>query len=436
MSSAAPSVLILHQMGNPQLVPGFLPKHLRSFADTYPECPCLFHDVSLPLPQSVQRLPFDAVFLDVTMLRTRWQGNRARESIESTCAFLTDSPAIKFAFPQDEYDCSAILDEWMCRWKVDVVHSVIDGYHDILYPQYHRQGRIELGFTGYIDEKLVDREWTRWPDRAIDVGYRAKQLPPYFGRIGELKSSVALDFLAHAAGRGLRTDIAIGDRHAIKGDGWMKFVESCRFMIGTPSGSSLLDPHGEIQSSVRRYMRAHPSAPFEEVERMCFAGKDGLQEFTAISPRILEAALAGTGQLLVEGSYSGLLRAGEHFIELASDASNIAEVIDAMNDHTQVARTIRNCRSALLDHGQLRYRARDKKLLSQILAHSPHAVTPEQSTTMRAAISEYEIASRGLYRQLWKAQANRARLSRFLDSTPAPLSRLIRCGLAAIRGKS
>jgi hypothetical protein len=67
-------------------------------------------------------------------------------------AFVAESDAVKLAFPQDEYDCHQLLDDWMYDWKVDVVFSVIASGWDVLYPRYHRVGDIRLGYTGYIDE--------------------------------------------------------------------------------------------------------------------------------------------------------------------------------------------------------------------------------------------------------------------------------------------
>jgi hypothetical protein len=79
-------------------------------------------------------------------------------------------------------------------------------------------------------------------------------------------------------------------------------------------------------------LRVTPDAPFEEVEKNCFPGLDGKYNFTAISPRVLEAAMLGSAQILVDGEYSGIVKPGEHFIPIRPDASNFPEVLDAMAD--------------------------------------------------------------------------------------------------------
>jgi hypothetical protein len=78
----------------------------------------------------------------------------------------------------------------------------------------------------------------------------------------------------------------------------------------------------------RHYVAAHPGADFNEIEANCFPQQDGGLELFAISPRHLEACASRTCQILVEGSYNGVLRPGEHYIELRRDLANLDDVID------------------------------------------------------------------------------------------------------------
>jgi hypothetical protein len=55
---------------------------------------------------------------------------------------------------------------------------------------------------------------------------------------------------------------------------------------------------------------------------------DGQLNLRTISPRHLEACATRTPQILVEGSYSGILQAGRHYIPLKPDFSNLAAVVD------------------------------------------------------------------------------------------------------------
>ena len=99
-------------------------------------------------------------------------------------------------------------------------------------------------------------------------------------------------------------------------------------MIGAEGGATILDGDGTFKRRTEHYLAKHPDASFEEVEAACFPGEDGRLQLFAISPRHLEACATRTCQVLVEGDYSGVLRPGEHYIELRKDLSNLDDVFD------------------------------------------------------------------------------------------------------------
>ncbi len=55
--------------------------------------------------------------------------------------------------------------------------------------------------------------------------------------------------------------------------------------------------------------------------------------YSTISPRVYEAALLGTPMILFPGRYSGILKAGQHYIPLAKDFSNFDDVINKLKDN-------------------------------------------------------------------------------------------------------
>ena len=427
------SVLILHRVGNPSCAPRFLRSHAMSFAESIGAARCLFHDISLPLPAYVREATFDGVFLDVTMLGARWRGAAAYREVREHYAFVRDLNAVKIAFPQDEYDCHELLDEWLCEWRVDVVMSVLDRNHEVLYPKYLLQGRIEVGFTGYVDQRLLSFPTRPHATRRIDIGYRAKRLPPYFGHIGETKWTIGRDVLARSRGTDLAVDIAVGDAATIAGEGWLDFVASCRFMLGSNSGSSLRDPRGEIQSRVKHHMSRHPRAAFAEVEAACFPGLDGVHEFTAISPRNLEAAALGTGQLLVDGEYSGILKPGEHYLALRPDASNFDEVADAMSDAPAIEAMIRRCREAILDEPRLRYESRNRTLADLVVRGLPPSGPRMTPAAADALLAQYQHDMCKRYSGLWRQQAIAHTVRRCVDAAPAQIGRVLRRLASAVR---
>jgi len=412
------NILVLHNLGEPRLALRVLHKHVFSLEEDFAEHNYLYHDSALKIPEYVKQARFDAILLDVSFLSARWFGEKRFRQQLADYAFVAEADAVKLAFPQDEYDCHQLLDDWMCDWKVDVVFSVIASGWDVLYPRYHRIGDIRLGYTGYIDEALSNWTPKALGKRPIDIGYRAKKLPPYFGRLGENKWTIGRDVAARGRDAGLRVDIELGDHAALMGDAWLNFINDSKFTLGANSGSSLLDPTGSIQRSVRTYLASRADASFEEVEKNCFPGLDGKYTFTAISPRVLEAALLGSAQILVDGEYSGIVKPGEHFIPMRPDSSNFSEVMESMADRPIVEGMIRRCREAVLSVDALRHKNKARMILNLIGEMTAHKKPGSNSEEVRQVISRYVSEMQTKYQSCWRRQNYRIRLVKALAPYP------------------
>jgi hypothetical protein len=243
-------------------------------------------------------------------------------------------------------------------------------------------------------------------------------LPPYFGRLGENKWTIGRDVAARAKDAGLRVDIELGDQGTLLGDAWLNFIGDSKFTLGANSGSSLLDPTGSIQSGVRTYLGSHPDALFAEVEKNCFPGLDGKYSFTAISPRVLEAALLSSAQILVDGEYSGIVKPDEHFIAIRPDASNFPEVLDAMADRPLVEGMIRRCREAVLSVDALRYKSKARMILNLVGEMTAHKKPVSSGNKVRQVIARYASEMQPKYQSCWRHQNYRTRLAKALAPYP------------------
>jgi hypothetical protein len=412
------NILVLHSLGDPETSPHFLRNHIFSLKVYFPDHNYVFHDTALPLPVYVRDTVFDAILLDVTFLCMRWAPAELFLSLKKSYDFVQHSDAVKIAFPQDEYDCNELLDDWMCDWGVDVVFSVMSSDWNILYPQYHKIGNIQLGYTGYVDESLIGMERKPFETRSVDIGYRARKLPPYFGRIGETKWTIGRDVACQCRNGDLKVDIVLGEHGTLFGGAWLDFINNCKFTLGTNSGSSLLDPRGDIQRQVKAYLAKHPGASFEEVEEHCFKGLDGQHSFTAISPRVLEAALLDSCQILVEGSYSGTIQPWEHYIPIRNDASNFTDVLQAMQERDLVLRLIKDCRNAILDTEDLRYKHRAQKIIDLIADLATRKRVVSSCDAVRKISLRYQSEMAKKYAEHWRRQSLRRKLIRFIDGYP------------------
>jgi hypothetical protein len=328
-----------------------------------------------PIPERLRRERFDAIVLDTTFLCWRWGEPRVQtyDRLREEYAFVGESDAVKIALPQDEYDHTEILDDWLTQWRVDVIYSVCFNHRSLFYPRASAHAEIREGLTGFVDDadiELAKRFARPFADREIDVGYRARKLPPQFGSFGMLKAEIGERFLERMSGKSLRVDISLRPEDVLNGEDWLRFLGNSRFTLGCESGSSLLDPRGEIRMRVLEYVAENPNATFDEVEAHCFPGEDRRGSvFSAISPRIFETTVARSCNILVPGDYLDVLRPNEHYIPLAEDLSNAEEVLEAMRDTRAVQDKIEACYSVLIGASHYRYSTFANELLDAIRVH-------------------------------------------------------------------
>ncbi len=209
--------------------------------------------------------------------------------------------------------------------------------------------------TGYVPDSLKNLPIRALRDRTLDVGYRARDLPFWYGRLSREKAWIGQRFLELAGGYRLRCDIAWQEQDRIYGRQWIEFMSSCRATLGTESGASIADFDGSSEQSVRAYLRAHPGASYEEVDEAVLRPYEGNVTVNVVSPRVFEAASLGTAMVMFPGQYSGVVRAGEHYIPLEKDFSNMDEVVDQLRDDQGLQALTKRAYDDLIASGRWSY---------------------------------------------------------------------------------
>lgn len=293
----------------------------------------LYHNALEPAPPWIRWTAPDLCVLHTTFLGARWHYDFERYRRRFRWIGALDCP--KVALPQDEYDHSDVLDEWLAELGVTSVYSCFGPEERrILYPTLGNRVPFHETLTGFIDEEAAAALATRMlphSQRPNDVVYRATNLPYWFGSHGQLKHRIA-EVVQERAGRlGLRTDISTRPEDTIYGDGWLDFLMSGRAVVGAESGSSVLDRRGEIRQRISLLLAERPDLTLEQVDEEMPPGWDSYA-FFAISPRHLEAVITKTAQVLVEGQYSGVLEPERHYIPLRRDFSDLDAALERLQD--------------------------------------------------------------------------------------------------------
>jgi hypothetical protein len=128
-----------------------------------------------------------------------------------------------------------------------------------------------------------------------------------------------------------------------------------------------LDRNGTLKARTEDYLRNHPHANFEEIEKECFHGMDGSLTAAVITPRHLEACTMRTCQILVEGDYNGILKPDKHYIELKSDFRNLDQVLDLVQHDNLRERITSNAYRDIVESGQYTYREMVRFILEKSL---------------------------------------------------------------------
>jgi hypothetical protein len=130
----------------------------------------------------------------------------------------------------------------------------------------------------------------------------------------------------------------------------------------------------------------NPTASFEESWSACVRPEDEGWTFPAISPRIFEAAMAGSCPILLEGDYDGLIAPEEHFISVKRDFSDIESAVDRLADVEGAEAMAARFEQAILGNPALRYKSWVETVVVPKLL--------EGGGTRRDALSDWEFAFR------------------------------------------
>jgi hypothetical protein len=344
MDNYKPKVLVIHALRPTSRQTTI--DHLLSFREHLPHADVQYLHFQQPLPQHLGEITPDLLIVNYDYLNYRF--SPLWPFIKRRHKDIADRAGKVVAIAQDDFWANKLLDDWCMNWDVDRILTPIDNDREVLYPRSIKSKEFKTGLTGYVKSGPVPNT-KPLAERSIDLGQRVRDMPPHLGRLAQAKARQAVVMADAARAAGFNVDVSTNVEDSFIGTAWFDFLASCRFTVGMKGGASLHDPRGLIHTKVQSYRVRHPEATFDEIEEHCFKGKDMKHEFTAISPRLFESAMAGTCQILQREDYLGVLEPWRDYIPLESDYSNMDEVLQAMKDLDKCQLIVENAKKALVD---------------------------------------------------------------------------------------
>jgi hypothetical protein len=164
--------------------------------------------------------------------------------------------------------------------------------------------------------------------RIRDIGFVGAVYPEFIGDVE--RTRLIHEVEAQAAAHQLRFELRKGNVPRLE---WARFLADSEGTVGAESGSYFLDREGLLIRRAKKYQAAHPSTPFAELfERFFDHPEVEYVSGKCISSRHFEAVGTQTAQILLAGEYNGILQAGEHYISVEKDLSNLDEALRAFGD--------------------------------------------------------------------------------------------------------
>lgn len=351
MPTAVFNILVLYN--EPSTNVGAISEHLTAFKK-YSR-----HNIQLVDSLAAEKLIPDLSPFDVVVLHNSVHFTRTSHLPKSLCEKITLYDGIKILFLQDEYREINRTAEQIRRLGIQIVFSTVN--RDIGKEIYHHvfleNVQFEFILTGYASKALTGRKVPDYEDRTIDVSYRARKSPAWYGEFARQKWLIGERFEKDTDRYGLKCDISIKDVDRRYGEDWYNLVAGSKAVLGTEAGASFMDFTGEVQKQVEIYKTVNPQADFAKIQKRFLQGRDGKTVIRVISPRCFEAAALRTLMIMYEGEYSGILEPHKHYLPLARNHENMDEVVAVLRDPARAGEIIERAYREIACNPRFGYRA-------------------------------------------------------------------------------
>lgn len=303
----------------------------------------------------------------------------------------------KFLFLQDEYQKVNQVQDYLYRLGFHLLFTLVqqsmvdEAYPD---PRLSKLRKVQV-LTGYVSDSMRQLVSPPLASRTIDVAYRGRRCDYWLGSLAYEKEKIAHEFVKRTQGLGLRLDISVEESDRVYGNAWWQFLMNARAVLGTESGASIWDFDGSARKATKHFLKKHKQASFEQIYQQALKPYDGLFLYSAVSPRVFEAAAAKTPMILFPGAYSGVCKAHEHYIVLEKDFSNLGDVIVKLKDLDYLEAMAERAYQDLIVADTY-----SRKCFSELISHEVLAMVQQRQYHTLASVENAMMAQLRKYRVL------------------------------------
>ena len=380
----------------------------------------------------------------------------------SYCEALKHFAGPKVIAVQDEYDETNRLKEAIATLGFDVVLTCVpQGSLEYVYPKADFPDVEFLTvFSGYVSDALVQSHPNpkSLSERSRFIGYRGRDIGGRYGRLAYDKYVIGARMKLECDDRDISTDIAMDEQSRIYGPAWFDFIEDCRAMLGSESGSNVFDFDGSISRKYQEMTLANSGhrPSYEEFEPFVAARERDI-EMGQISPRVFECATLRTPMVLFRGQYSDAIEPDTHYIALEKDFSNVNEVLKRLSDLDSLEAMTTRAYDHLVASGDYSYAAFCQRVSEAIERHQQalaagtvkrdvpqtqfvkstdarDRMLAERPSTEPLGMSEYEAKQKQLAQLQLRHALQGVRLSNLSSFFRSSLYHLLTAATSLVRG--
>lgn len=149
----------------------------------------------------------------------------------------------------------------------------------------------------------------------------------------------------------LKNKINIGKNTNLPRNRWVELLQLGKATVGAEAGTYYLDKNGSLLEQSKEFVQQNPSASLDNLLEEIFHNTSiKYVSGKAISSRHFEPVGTKTCQILLEGSFNGILKEGEHYIPVRKNFSNLNEAIDFYLDFDLRNKIVENAYSYISEN--------------------------------------------------------------------------------------
>ena len=276
-------------------------------------------------------------------------------------------------FIQDDYAANSITESFVLKlnkFTQVVVYTPIKFDYPLIYPRLYQDIEIKYCHTGYVEESHLDKilHYSKpFDQRDYDYANRVSKLPIWLGEQAQLKYHVSKRVAQEFRNNGAIVDDSSEAVDVKAGIEWFRFLGNARYTSGSLGGSSITDPKMCLSRRGNRIEQKTGEMSYAKLLKIKRESSK-IGNFATIGPRLFEAAMMGTCQILVESEYIDGFEPGRDYLPIKSNFNNLEETIsELMRDQDLGAEIARNAFETLISSGKHTY----EKFVREIGASDP-----------------------------------------------------------------